>query len=80
MILLYDLLGLLQAIVLIRVFLTWIMPGKLPYPLNVVAIPIDKFLQKFKVLIPVGNAYLDLGPMLLLVLIHLTQSIIANLA
>lgn len=63
----------LQTIILIRVVLTWIMPGRLPAPLNLIAAPIDKLLKHFRVLIPAGPAYIDLGPMLCLILLHVLQ-------
>lgn len=63
----------MQTIILIRVVLTWIMPGRLPPPLDLVAAPIDKLLRHFRVLMPAGPAYIDLGPMLCLILLHVLQ-------
>jgi YggT family protein len=66
-------LRIVQAVIFIRVVLTWVMPGKLPEPLQKIAEPIDRMLKVFQVLIPMGGAYLDIGPMLCLVLIEVIQ-------
>ncbi len=62
-----------QLVIFIRVLLTWIMPGRLPEPLQKIADPIDRMLKVFRVLIPMGPAYIDLGPMLCLLLLEVIQ-------
>lgn len=74
--LLINLIRLLQLVVFIRVLLTWIMPGRLPSPLHKVAEPIDRMLRVFQVLIPVGHGFIDIGPMLCLLLLEVIQRVL----
>lgn len=77
---LIKLLQAIQFIVLIRVLLTWIMPGRLPPLLLPLTNRVDTVLKRFQVLIPVGQAYLDLGPMLFLLLIEMINRILIAVA
>ncbi|GAB4284786.1 MAG: hypothetical protein Kow0029_31460 [Candidatus Rifleibacteriota bacterium] len=77
-ILLINLIRLLQFVIFIRVLLTWIMPGRLPDPIQTVAFHIDKILKYFQVLIPMGGAHLDLGPMLCLLLLEVIQRVLIS--
>lgn len=64
-------LRLLQMAIFLRIMLTWIAPD--PYALRNLrrfTDPIDRLLKPFSVAIPMGPAYLDLGPMLALLLIE----------
>jgi YggT family protein len=74
--LLSNLIRLLQIVIFIRVLLTWIMPGQLPGPLQKVANPIDRLLKIFQVLIPAGGGFIDIGPMLCLVLLEVIQMVL----
>ncbi len=80
LILIINLLRLLQIVIFIRVLLTWIMPGQLPGALQKAAQPIDKMLAVFRVLIPAGQAYIDIGPMLCLLLIEVIQRVLISAA
>ncbi len=74
-----DLLRLLQFVVFVRIILTWIMPGNLPPAIRPVTDRIDLVLRRFQVLIPMGNAYIDLGPMLFLALIEVIMRVMVGL-
>lgn len=74
--LLLNLIRLLQMVIFVRVLLTWIMPGRLPEALQKVANPIDRLLGFFRVLIPAGGAFIDIGPMLCLLLLEVIQRVI----
>ena len=73
---LINLLRALQFVVLIRVLLTWIMPGSPPRAIQPVTSRIDMVLKRFQVLIPAGPGYIDLGPMLFLLLIEVINRIL----
>ena len=73
---LIELLRLLQFIVFVRVILTWIMPGNLPQPVRPLVARIDGMLRHFQVLIPMGPGYIDLGPMLFLLLIEVIMRVL----
>lgn len=79
MFLIINLLRLLQFIVFVRIVLTWIMPGRLPAVIQPVAAKIDLVLKRFQVLIPMGAAYIDLGPMLFLLLLEVIQRVLISL-
>lgn len=74
-----NLLRVVQFIVFVRVILTWIMPGRLPAIVKPAADKIDLVLKRFQVLIPAGPAYLDLGPMLFLLLLEVINRVLVNL-
>ncbi len=74
--LLIELLRILQLVVFIRVILTWVMPGRLPPAIKPIADRIDLVLRRFQVLIPMGPGYIDLGPMLFLVLIEVIMRVL----
>jgi len=78
-ILLVNLLRFVQIIVFVRVILTWIMPGRLPDAVRPVADRIDLVLRKFQVLIPAGPGYIDLGPMLFLLLLEVITRVLVSL-
>lgn len=63
----------IQLVVFVRIMLTWIMPGRLPKVVRPISDPIDKVLKKFQVLIPMRGAYMDLGPLLFLLLLVAIQ-------
>jgi len=75
-----EVLRAVQFIVLIRVLLTWIMPGNPPRAILPVTSRIDRVLKRFQVLIPAGPGYIDLGPMLFLLLIEVINRILITLA
>ena len=74
--LLIELLRILQLVVFIRVILTWVMPGRLPPAIKPIADRIDLVLRRFQVLIPMGPGYIDLGPMLFLVLVEVIMRVL----
>lgn len=64
-------LRLLQLAIFLRVMLTWISPNPGGMRnLRWFTDPMDRLLKPFSVTIPMGHAYLDLGPMLALFLIE----------
>lgn len=75
-----EVLRAVQLIVLIRVLLTWIMPGNPPRAILPVTSRIDMVLKRFQVLIPAGPGYIDLGPMLFLLLIEVINRILITVA
>lgn len=77
--LLINALRLVQIVVFVRILLTWIMPGPLPKALRPISDPIDLVLKKFQILIPMGGASLDLGPLLFLFLIQALQQFLVGL-
>lgn len=77
--LLIELLRLVQFVVFVRIILTWIMPGRVPPLIRPVTDRIDAVLKHFQVLIPVGQGYLDLGPMLFLLLIEVIMRVLVGL-
>ncbi|PKL44445.1 MAG: hypothetical protein CVV41_07345 [Candidatus Riflebacteria bacterium HGW-Riflebacteria-1] len=76
--LLIELLRVVQFIVLIRVLLTWIMPAP-PRAILPLTSRIDMVLKRFQVLIPVGPGFIDIGPMLFLLLIEVINRILIAL-
>jgi len=79
MLLLIDLLRVVQLIVFFRVMLTWIMPGKPPRAILPLTSRIDLVLKRFQVLIPAGPGYLDLGPMLFLLLLEVISRVLIGI-
>ena len=79
MLLLINLVRALQFIVLIRVMLTWIMPGNPPRAILPLTSRIDLVLKRFQVLIPAGAGYIDLGPMLFLLLLEVVNRILIGM-
>ncbi|MGM0599545.1 MAG: YggT family protein [Candidatus Rifleibacteriota bacterium] len=77
-VLIINLIRLLQLVIFVRVLLTWIMPGRLPEPLQKIADPIDRLLKVFQVLIPVGPGFIDIGPMLCLLLLEVIQRVLIS--
>lgn len=77
--LLINVLRFVQLVVFIRVILTWIMPGNLPVAVRPVTDRIDMVLRKFQVLIPAGPGYIDLGPMLFLLLIEVINRVLIGM-
>jgi len=64
-------LRLLQLAIFLRVMLTWIAPDpSAARAFRRFTDPMDRLLKPFSVAIPMGPAYLDLGPMLALFLIE----------
>ncbi|MDD2997800.1 MAG: YggT family protein [Candidatus Riflebacteria bacterium] len=78
--LLIELLRLLQFVIFIRVFLTWIMPGQLPAAIRPVTNVIDDVLRRFRVLIPMGPGFIDLGPLLLMLLLEVIAMVLTSMA
>jgi len=78
-VLLINFLRVVQFIVFIRVILTWIMPGNLPVAVRPLTDRIDLVLKKFQVLIPAGPGYIDLGPMLFLLLIEVINRVLISM-
>ena len=74
--LLLELLRLVQLVVFVRVILTWVMPGNLPPAIRPITNRIDLVLRRFQVLIPMGPGFIDLGPMLFLVLIEVIMRVL----
>jgi uncharacterized protein YggT (Ycf19 family) len=78
LVLLINILRFIQLVVFFRVILTWIMPGRLPAIIQPVAAKIDTVLRRFQVLIPAGPGYIDLGPMLFLLLLEAAGRLLAS--
>jgi uncharacterized protein YggT (Ycf19 family) len=80
MLILINLLRALQFVVIIRVLLTWIMPGNPPRAILPLTSRIDLVLKRFQILIPAGPGYIDLGPMLFIVLIEVINRVLIGIA
>ncbi|MFZ2959831.1 MAG: YggT family protein [Candidatus Ozemobacteraceae bacterium] len=76
--LLISCLQVLQLAILFRVLLTWIIRN--PYDRRFISFtaPIDAILKPFKVVIPMGGAFLDLGPVLALVTLQILERILIS--
>ena len=79
MLLILHLLRLVQLLVFVRVLLTWIMPSP-PRAILPITNRIDLILRRFQVLIRAGHGYLDLGPMLFLLLLMAVERFLIALA
>ncbi len=79
MLLIVNLLRIVQFVVFVRVILTWIMPGRLPAAILPLTNRIDQVLRRFQVLIPVGPGFIDLGPMLFLLLLEVVNRVLINM-
>jgi len=77
LLLLINLLRAVQFIVLVRVMLTWIMPSP-PRAILPLTSRIDLVLKRFQVLIPAGPGFIDIGPMLFLLLIEVINRILIS--
>ncbi len=74
-------LRLVQLAIFLRVMLTWVAPDPSSMRnLRWFTDPMDRLLKPFSVAIPMGPAYLDLGPMLALFLIEGISRVIIQLA
>ncbi|MBU1108736.1 MAG: YggT family protein [Candidatus Riflebacteria bacterium] len=79
MLILINVVRALQFLVFIRVMLTWIMPGNPPRAILPLTSRIDRVLKRFQVLIPAGQGYVDLGPMLFLLLLEVVNRILIGI-
>ena len=77
--LLFNALRLLQLVVFIRVLLTWVMPEIRDPTLRRLTDPIDRMIAPFRVVVPMGRAMLDLGPLLFLLLIEALLRVVVHL-
>lgn len=74
-------LRLVQLAIFLRVMLTWVAPHPSSMRnLRWFTDPMDRLLKPFSVAIPMGPAYLDLGPMLALFLIEGISRVLVQLA
>ncbi len=74
-------LRLVQLAIFLRVMLTWVAPDPSAMRnLRWFTDPMDRLLKPFSVAIPMGPAYLDLGPMLALFLIEGISRVLIQLA
>ncbi|HNW33582.1 MAG TPA: YggT family protein [Candidatus Ozemobacteraceae bacterium] len=73
-------LRLLQLAIFLRVMLTWIAPDpSAARAFSRFTDPMDRLLKPFSVAVPMGPAYLDLGPMLALFLIEGISRVLIHL-
>ena len=79
MIILFQALRVVQLIVFIRVILTWIVPDPRNPMLRKFTEPVDRILAPFRVVIPMGGAMMDLGPLLFLLLIEAIMRVVVQL-
>jgi uncharacterized protein YggT (Ycf19 family) len=56
------------------------MRGPLPKSIRPVTDFIDKILKKFQILLPMGQAYIDIGPILFFLLLEAVQQVLWALA
>jgi YggT family protein len=70
----------IQFAVFVRILLTWVMPVPRQPAIRWFATTVDRVLKPFRVLLPMGGAYLDLGPLLFLLLLEAIQRIVIQLA
>ncbi|HEY9071110.1 MAG TPA: YggT family protein [Candidatus Ozemobacteraceae bacterium] len=74
-------LRLLQFAIFLRVMLSWVAPGPIQTQrMRWFTDPIDRLLKPFSVAVPMGPAYLDLGPMLALLLVEAVSRVLIQLA
>ena len=78
--LIVNLLRIFEVLIIIRVLFSWFHPGPIARnsPFQPIVHPIDQLLRVFRVLIPVGNAYIDLGPILAIVTIQALERVLVN--
>lgn len=76
---LLRLIGLLELLILIRVLLSWVAPNRNSEPMRTVCRITDPIMRPFRVVIPMGQMGLDIGPILALLAIQLIRNIVANL-
>ncbi|MBF0546767.1 MAG: YggT family protein [Candidatus Riflebacteria bacterium] len=73
--LIIQLLRLFELLIVLRILLSWFVPRG-DRRLLVITAPIDSFLRFFRVLIPMGNMALDLGPILALLLLQAIERVL----
>jgi len=78
MVILIYLLRLMQTAVLIRVLLSWLTPNPNDERIAFFTRPLDKFLKPFQVLIPMGGAFMDVGPVLALLLLQVVERLLIH--
>lgn len=79
MIVIILLLEVLQIAIFIRIALTWLIMNPNDRTLRVFTDPIDKILKPFKVVIPAGRIFLDIGPLLVLILLQVLSRVLAHM-
>jgi len=79
MIVVIHLLRFLQLVIIIRVFLSWVslFPGN-PYYRWFMA-KTDLLLKPFRVVVPLGGAFMDLGPIFALLILQLVERLVIRL-
>lgn len=65
---LYNILRVVQLLVLVRICMTWIYRERYSEPFKWFTGRVDRLLKPFRILIPMGPAFIDLGPLLFLLL------------
>ncbi|MBF0409824.1 MAG: YggT family protein [Candidatus Riflebacteria bacterium] len=76
--LLVQALRLFELAIILRILMTWFLtPGDRRF--LIFTRPIDRFLEFFRVLIPMGRMQLDIGPILALMLIQAVERVLINL-
>ena len=73
---LISIIRLIQLVVFVRILLTWFMRGPFPKGIRPVTDFIDKVLKKFQILFPMGQAYIDIGPILFFLLLEAIQQVL----
>lgn len=74
-----DVLRLIQFLILVRVVLSWLADPRDP-KYRWFNDRIDLMLKPFRVLIPMGNALMDLGPLLALLFFQALTSVVIHFA
>ncbi len=75
---LLQLLQYFQIFVLVRVMMTWIMPGPQEMWVKKVFYPVDLFLKPFRTIIPFGGMLFDVGPVLALLFLHVFALVLSH--
>lgn len=71
-------LRLLELVIFIRVLLSWVSPDPRNRSLSWFTKPVDTILKPFQVVIPMGQAALDAGPLLALVLLQVLERVLIH--
>jgi YggT family protein len=79
-ILLIHALRFLQLVIIVRIFLSWVplFPRNRYYRLFLEKT--DTLLKPFRVVIPLGGAFMDLGPLFALLILQLMERLVIHLA
>mgnify|MGYP001601287798 CR=1 FL=1 len=79
MLIIVQFLRILEMAILIGVLMKWFMPYPRQPALRKFSEFMDRILKPFQVLFPMGGAFLDLGPLLALLLLQMIERVLLHL-